>query len=129
MTPDKQKKPTNKQPGAMYLNMDHMRSMANGDRAILSMLIQKSVLTLEESSATLEQAFRSNSVAFRRGLHKLKGSLGVIEPVNLYPVCRDLDKNYLTMMEEERDERSRFLLQGISFLLQELKQVNISEIQ
>jgi hypothetical protein len=109
--------------------MDHLRTMAHGDQSVLSMLIQKSVLTLEESAASLGQSFRNNPVAFRRGLHKLKGSLGVIEPENLYPICCDLDKDYMTMMEDERDERSRLLLQGVSFLLQELKEVNTNDIQ
>jgi hypothetical protein len=127
MTPQKQKRPGQKLPGSMYLNMDHLIKMAHGDQAILSMLIQKSVDTLEESSVSLEKSFRNNPVAFRRGLHKLKGSLGVIEPENLYPICRDLDKNYLTMTEDERDERSKYLLQGVSFLLQELKCVKTNE--
>jgi hypothetical protein len=129
MIPPKQKRQDPKQPGAMYLNMEHLLSMANGDQTVLSMLIHKSVITLEDSAISLEQALRNNPVAFRRGLHKLKGSLGIIEPENLYPMCRDLDKNFLTMMEDERYERSRFLLQGVSFLLQELKGVSTNDIQ
>lgn len=111
----------------MYLNMNHLLTLANGDRTVLSMLIHKSVITLEESYVTLGQAFRNNPVAFRRGLHKLKGSLGVIEPENLFPICRHLDKEFLTMLDDERDEQSRFLLQGVSFLIQELKGVSISD--
>jgi HPt (histidine-containing phosphotransfer) domain-containing protein len=60
----------------------------------------------------------------RRELHKLKGSLGIIEPTHLFLLCRDLEAQFLTLNEDERYTRSQSLVQGVSLLLDELDGVS-----
>ncbi len=111
----------------LYLNMEHLLTMAHGDQGVLRTLIQKGITALEENRANLEKTIRNNPVGFRRELHKLKGSLGIMEPQNLYPLCSELDRNFLTLSEEERESKSKTLLQGVEFLLQELKGVSMND--
>ncbi|HYF69021.1 MAG TPA: Hpt domain-containing protein [Ohtaekwangia sp.] len=105
-----------------YIRQQHLDKISHGDPTVKNILISKSIEAFTENEIKLKKLFDAGDTdGFLRELHKFKGSVGVIEPHQLYPIALELEQQFKQLGPEERAQRVTMILEHLRNVLEELR--------
>ena len=110
------------QPHKTFLDKAHLLRLFQGDESRVRELVKHALVVTLQSANVLQGFLREGEESnFLKELHKIKGSLGVIEPAILYPDALKLEEEFKSSNRQESKEHAKNFIADVMILCREME--------